>query len=298
MEHSQHFADLLEGLESQCSSLGLSHYAVSMPTLEEVFLRCTAQSQDEQSRPEQSGSRPAIYAAVPAADAHCRIQLTPQGAAAATNALPRTSTAHGTSRPGSSSSGAADHIRDFEQHKSSPRRKWLEGKEGMPQEDVASGTGLPGSRDEDSGEDLPPLTTISRDDSAEVLSPAALEHVPARRHLNGKAEDGVDEVGHESDSAEMHTQQGDQGNMEEVSLREDPTPVRVPQQRKQRRYGVAFREMLRKRFITAGEHHYRLILQSSQSLHRDAVSDKCIELAACMSNRSLSYGLIYLCDIK
>jgi len=43
MEGSSTFADLLEALEDQRSALGLTHYAVSMPTLEEVFLACTAE---------------------------------------------------------------------------------------------------------------------------------------------------------------------------------------------------------------------------------------------------------------
>lgn len=49
MESSGSFADLLEALEARSSSLGITHYAMSMPTLEEVFLACTA----ELSLPEQ-----------------------------------------------------------------------------------------------------------------------------------------------------------------------------------------------------------------------------------------------------
>ena len=43
MESSGSFADLLETLEARSSSLGITHYAMSMPTLEEVFLACTAE---------------------------------------------------------------------------------------------------------------------------------------------------------------------------------------------------------------------------------------------------------------
>ena len=53
MESSGSFADLLEALEARSSALGLTHYAVSMPTLEEVFLACTAEpSHIEEAAPQ------------------------------------------------------------------------------------------------------------------------------------------------------------------------------------------------------------------------------------------------------
>ena len=53
MESSGSFADLLEALQERSSSLGITHCAVSMPTLEEVFLACTA----EPSPSEQGADR-------------------------------------------------------------------------------------------------------------------------------------------------------------------------------------------------------------------------------------------------
>ena len=104
MESSSSFADLLEALEERSSSLGIMHYAMSMPTLEEVFLACTAepspweQGADSCSRQERSHQAlpGAASRALPdCSDGHVVIQMSALDAA----------TKHSTSQPRAQAAG-------------------------------------------------------------------------------------------------------------------------------------------------------------------------------------------------
>lgn len=54
LSQSQEFPDLLESLEGVGESLGVLHYGLSMPTLEEVFLRVTADAHKAGPGPDKS----------------------------------------------------------------------------------------------------------------------------------------------------------------------------------------------------------------------------------------------------
>ncbi len=91
MESSSNFADLLEALEEQSSALGLTHYAVSMPTLEEVFLACTAeppQTEEPALQTEQEADMQGTAAGLVSKeqlvspDGTCVIQMSPLNGAA------------------------------------------------------------------------------------------------------------------------------------------------------------------------------------------------------------------------
>ena len=59
LSQSQGFPDLLESLEDGGESLGVLHYGLSMPTLEEVFLRVTVDAHKPRPgpvKPAQGGS--------------------------------------------------------------------------------------------------------------------------------------------------------------------------------------------------------------------------------------------------
>ena len=62
LSQSQGFPALLESLEAAGEALGVLHYGLSMPTLEEVFLRVTTDAHQPQSKPPQAGRHAQVCA--------------------------------------------------------------------------------------------------------------------------------------------------------------------------------------------------------------------------------------------
>ena len=269
MEWRGRFADMLEALEARSGELGVTHYAVSMPTLEEVFLRCTAESHQRDGNPSAADSA--------AADGRCEITLTPQ------TKQPQSSTS-----PDSAGSLAAGNSGQagLTQSPASSDGSGA-GVEAGGSRPASSNGGEAGAAEEAEGPSAP--LPISRDDSAEALSsvltageeadadqPSA--KTPERSSqvvgtsrqrnqdtpLTGTAEDAVGKVEDAGASAVRTTADcaaagvsvngtGEVHCIEEV-LEEVPLHDPAPKQRGRRaRACVAFREMLRKRAIIAGK---------------------------------------------
>lgn len=267
MEWRGRFADMLEELEARNGQLGVTHFAVSMPTLEEVFLRCTAEShqRDGDSSPADTST-----------DGRCEITLTPQSK----QALPASpSSDTSAARSAGQASSAA-----------SPA-----GSSGNNPSESANGSRPASSDGGDNGQPSRPPLPISRDDSAEafssVLAAAADDAVGERKTpergsqsastsrqrsqdtpLSEESQDaagkgertGASAVPAAADCAALVSENGageaqcTEEVLEEVPLHE-PTVKRRP---RRVRWWVAFREMLRKRAIIAGEDcsHCLLIL--------------------------------------
>ncbi len=205
MESSSSFADLLEALEEQGSALGLTHYAVSMPTLEEVFLACTAEAPQAEQDAAQAGQgadvegRAVGAAASPgqllSPDGSCVIQMSDlsggtmpsvagaEKQAAASNASlsqgQRSSLPHTASiaeAPERQNAAAAERGQ-------SPRRDGSSaGAAAEPDAVVSSDMGA--ISDDQQQHDAPqqPALSISRDDSAQMLWHASEEASRSREH--------------------------------------------------------------------------------------------------------------------
>lgn len=291
MEWRGRFADVLEQLEERSSALGVTHYAVSMPTLEEVFLRCTAESHEH---PPDS-----LYApdGVPSAsggggsggplptDGHCEIAVAPrakQPAVAAAAAAAAGSSAdaaagqsehgcRGSSRPASPASADGSRLGEQSNRSSTASEAGAEGN--IPEYSSGAAVAqLPISRD-DSAEALsyvPEATEDARSDQTNCKTPerntdrgaqgapmAGRQGEPSScdKQQNGAiasgeaATDGYGEV-HINGREEAHCIEEDV--LEEVPLHE---PLRKPKRSRRQQWTLAFREMLRKRAIIAGELH-------------------------------------------
>ena len=192
MESSGSFADLLEALQARSSSLGITHYAMSMPTLEEVFLACTA----EPSLPEQGadpGSHQELgHAASPGAvsralsdcsDGHVAIQMSALNPAAKQGMPQSRSQAAGESSPSPSGSPALHHSMDGSCGAASGSMSDRPEKPSMLGDGVSGSSSEsfhvsdtertsdagPAAEDQRPGSIDQPRLSISRDDSAQML---------------------------------------------------------------------------------------------------------------------------------
>lgn len=291
MEWRGRFADMLEQLEAQSSTLGVTHYAVTMPTLEEVFLRCTAESHQQDSAANSS-------------DGHCTITLTPhakQPAAASGNGAAVTAgcseqagsgSTHDKSTSGTAGGGGREQGEFTKGHPASTSGEDM-GSGGSSSS--AGGSSSPASSDGGGSDGGPagheggPLALplpISRDDSAEALSstlvPAEepdidqgktpdrssqcvgtsrqrsqdtsltpeLQSKTAKEECNGASGLHAGTDGY----VEVRINGAGEAGCAEEELEDVPLHEHVPKPRSQaKQWCVAFREMLRKRAIIAGE---------------------------------------------
>ena len=216
MESSRSFADLLEALEDQSSALGLTHYAVSMPTLEEVFLACTAEAPPAEEAASQAGrgadtQGEASGAASPgqllSPDGSCVIQMSDlrggamqSGTGAEKQAASGGSLSQGqqSSLPYSSSIAEAP-----ERHEAAAaERGQAPDSEGSsaaaaaePNAEVSSDVGATADDQQHIGTQQP-APSISRDDSAQMLWHASEEashsHEHAKSYLEAEQPSGHD----------------------------------------------------------------------------------------------------------
>ncbi|CAL8463070.1 g2604 [Coccomyxa elongata] len=300
MEWRGRFADMLEQLEAQSSTLGVTHYAVTMPTLEEVFLRCTAESHQQDSAANSS-------------DGHCTVTLTPQAKQPAALCSNSASETIGSSEQASSGS---THAALPSGAAAGPNRatggreqgEFTGGHAASPSGDdmgssSAEGSSSPASSDGDGsdggpagrvGESLALPLPISRDDSAEALS-STLVAVEEPRSEQGKTPDrssqGAGTSRHHSQVdtpltklpsvaakeecnggqglhagtdgyVEVRIDGAGEAGCAEEELEDVPLHEHVPKPRSPaKQWRVAFREMLRKRAIIAGRDKKGLLFQ-------------------------------------
>lgn len=271
MEWRGRFADMLEELEAGSSQLGVTHYAVSMPTLEEVFLRCTAESHQRDGDPSPTDASAA------STDGRCEITLTPQSK----QSLPASPSPDS---PGSAAAGSSGQASSAASPVGSDGSGPSEGASGSR---PASSDGGEGNAAEDSDGPSGPLP-ISRDDSAEALSSVL---ATAADEAAGEQAKTPERSGHAAGTSRQRSQDtplseasqdaaskgeragasavraaadcaarvsekgaGEAQCIEDVPMEEVPLHEPAPKQRSRRdRWLVAFREMLRKRAIIAGE---------------------------------------------
>ena len=217
MESSSSFADLLEALEAQSSALALTHYAVSMPTLEEVFLACTAEPSQAgeaaeaeaeagaETRGEASGRSPSGLLLSP--DGSCVIQMSElSGAAVQGEPTAQKQTASSVSisqeqapvlqHAGSSGEASEHQNTAATQSRESPARGGsLVGAAATNEPEVSSDTGVTSDHLQHDATQQPTLS-ISRDDSAHMLwhasEEAAHSHEHAKSHVETERPPGHD----------------------------------------------------------------------------------------------------------
>ena len=216
MESSSSFADLLEALEEQSAALSLTHYAVSMPTLEEVFLACTAETppaEEAASQAEYGADRPgeASGTAAPgqlvSPDGSCVIQMSDLSGGAtqsATGAEKQAASSSSVSQgqqlslphPGSVAEAAERQNADAtERAHSSGREGSSAGGATDPDAEVSSDVGATSDERQHEATQQPALS-ISRDDSAQMLWHASEEashsHEHAKSHVETEQMSGHD----------------------------------------------------------------------------------------------------------
>ena len=284
MESSASFADLLEALEQQGSSLGLTHYAVSMPTLEEVFLAVTAepaehpepplgeQNADSQFRDMSGSTSKALQGPRASSDGTCVVQLSAVDGSGTKQALSsghdgglqdnkllsahRSSTvasrhadagtAAGSSpdRHGAQSSRVERVSRPEDRHDSSEGEA-ASSSLGHAQHGSRPGTAL----------------SICRDDSAQMLWSASEEapHIPEQAKAQMLCEMPP---GHEHQQSVPTSSSSMQQSVQVLRSEEGPADNEVvdlpiedagsPRQIEVLRWWITLREMLRKRALVAG----------------------------------------------
>lgn len=214
MEWRGRFADMLEALEAQSATLGVTHYAVTMPTLEEVFLCCTAEShaQDSMDDPNRAAD---------SSDSHCTVTLTPQAkqpaAASAHSAVEMSGTVEQAGSSGThaaSTSGTAESASDAAEAREQGHHRGSHAAD-KNNEDMGSGAGSssPASSNGDGSDGVSAVheggsgglpLPISRDDSAEVLSSThAATEEPHSDRESGKT---PDRSGHGASTSRQRSQ--------------------------------------------------------------------------------------------
>ena len=206
MESSSSFAGLLEALEQRGSALGRTHHAISMPTLEEVFLACTAEPPAAEQAALQPNLRADAYAQArgaaarghpPSSDGSCVIQMSDlRGGAAqgATGAQKQAAGSDSSSQDNplslqhdSSTAEASEHqnadAERSERRKTSRSGGSSAGPAARPEAEATSDIGY--ASDSSQHDVRQPPLPISRDDSAQMLS---------------------EEVSHSSDHAKSQTE--------------------------------------------------------------------------------------------
>lgn len=309
MESSASFADLLEALEQQGSSLGLTHYAVSMPTLEEVFLAVTAepaehsepplgvQNTDSQVRDMSGLTSKALQGPRASSDGTCVIQMSAVDGSGAKQAL---SSGHdGGVQDGKlsfahrSSTVAARHADAGTAAGSSP------GQHGAQSSRIERGSRSEDGHDSSEGvaassssghaqHDSRPGTalSISRDDSAQMLWSASEEapHIPeqAMAQMLCKMPPGHEHQQSVPTSGSSMQQSvrvsrsearpaDDEGIMVDLPLEDAGSPRQI----ESLRWWIILREMLRKRALVAGKAVSLLHLMLSCLRLRTPTSSSC-----------------------
>ena len=186
MESSGSFADLLEALEARSSSLGVTHYAMSMPTLEEVFLACTANPSLSEQGAHQSSHREHSHQAslgeasrgLPdCSDGHVAIQMSALNPAAKQGMPQPRPQAAGESSPSPGGSSTSHQRMEGSCEAASGSISDRPEKPSMLEDDVAGSSkecsqasdAGPAAEDQRLGSIDQPRLSISRDDSAQML---------------------------------------------------------------------------------------------------------------------------------
>ena len=250
---SSRFADLLQALDTQKAALGLTHYAMSMPSLEEVFLKCTAKLH-EQQQPVQQPAAPAPAATAPAAppsDSVCVVRVSPPraGGSPAEKTLERD--AEQAEAGSSASSTESVIIQDAAERIASS---------------AASSASVQSPGPEAEGEGAwQRQGSMSRDDSAKALNKVGTQQQGVSRQEPGSgapssstsSRRGSGEEQREQSRAEPRGLRQQGGSAEEPSFQDVPlheAQKRLPSRQRphrHRRWSVAFVQMLRKRAIIA-----------------------------------------------
>ena len=223
MEGSSTFADLLEALEEQSSALGLTHYAVSMPTLEEVFLACTAepaQTEEPALQTEQEADMPGTAAGLASKeqlvspDGTCVIQMSPLNGAAKQSregqqeeAVSSSSVSQGNSslsQHAGSNSASIRHA-DTELTVASKPHELVDSSAGAlakPEAELSSlETCIPDEQQQQQHSAAQqPAPSISRDDSAQMLWTASEEASHSPEHAKQHRHDAPESVPSSSSS--------------------------------------------------------------------------------------------------
>ena len=208
MESSSSFADLLDALEERSRALGLTHYAVSMPTLEEVFLACTAESPQTEETALQTGagadtegdvSSRASHGQLLSPDGSCVIQMS-KLTGGATQGVTATQKQSASSESVSQDQPSLLHhsgsAAEAPEHQSTAG---AQGGESATGGDICAGTASKhdaeypsdvGNRsgDPQHGATQQMALSISRDDSAQMLWPASEEASHGHEHVKSHVE--------------------------------------------------------------------------------------------------------------
>ena len=287
MESSASFADLLEALELQGSSLGLTHYAVSMPTLEEVFLAVTAeraeesepplgeQNADSQVRDMPGSTSKALQGPQASSDGTYVIQMSAVDGSGAKQALSsghdggpqdsKLSSAHRSSTAASrhADAGTAAGSSPDQHGAQSSHVERVSRSEGG--RDSNEGEGASSSSEHAQHESRPGTAlSISRDDSAQMLWGASEEapHIPEQAKAQMLCEMPPR---HEPQQSVPSSSSSTQQDVRVSSSKEGPAnnevimvdlpleDVRSPRQIESRRWWITLRVMLKKRALVAGK---------------------------------------------
>ena len=309
MESSASFADLLEALEQQGSSLGLTHYAVSMPTLEEVFLAVTAEPAEHSEPPlveqnansqvrDMSGSTSkALEGPRASSDGTCVIQMSAVDGSGAKQALSsghdgglqdgKLSSAHRSSTVASRhayAGTAAGSSPDQHGAQSSRIERVSRSEDGHDSSEGEAASSSSGHAQHDSRPGT--ALSISRDDSAQMLWSASEEapHIPEQAKAQMLCEMPP---GHEHQQSVPTSSSSMQQSVRVSRSEAGPADNEVimvdlpledagsPRQIELLRWWITLREMLRKRALVAGKAVSLLHLMLNCLRLRTPVSSSC-----------------------
>ena len=238
------FAALLDELEGQCGLLGITHYGMSMPTLEEVFLKCTAECAEQDLR---AGAADAAGQLPPPPDGLCTVEMMPPKQASSAGKHAALPPAEVKAEGDSQEESRDPHEEGDEPGASSAPGSSNGGGNGSEASAAAEAAVQPGS--------------LSRDDSAEALNDVPLHDgvpsSPAQRKSPAappgaaSGRDGGRGTGGGNAARAASEQEPD---LEDVPLDDNmPRSGKRPPRRRRPRWAVALRQMLRKRAIIAGD---------------------------------------------
>lgn len=229
MESSSSFADLLDLLEERSSALGLTHYAVSMPTLEEVFLACTAEAPQTEATASQTAgagrqgddSSKASQGQLLSPDGSCVIQMSDLTGGAAQSVTAAQKQSASSERPSQDQPSLLQHAGSVAE--ASEHRNTAGAERGESAASGGSSAGSASTHDAARYSDVGNMSdnpqhaatqqtglSISRDDSAQMLWPASEEashsHEHVKSHVETERPPGHDppEAGSSSASSSSH----------------------------------------------------------------------------------------------
>lgn len=254
LRSSGRFADLLQALDARKAALGLTHYAVSMPNLEEVFLKCTAGAHEPPplEPAQQSPAASTADAAAPAgspSDSACIVRVSPPRAGGSSAEKTRSNEAELAEAGSAASSAQGDTV-----HEDAER--------GASSAASSASVQGPGAAEGGGNASWQRQGSMSRDDSAKALNKVAVQGAGSEApSSSSSSRRGSGEAPGEQSRAEAGetvgqggAAAGEEAPLEEVPLHEPqqrPLPSRQ-RPRRQRRWRVAFAQMLRKRALVAG----------------------------------------------